>query len=606
MSFRSFMLAIRAAVLLGSFGSLPGTVAADCSTPGVHLNEIRFLEGKTPLSGTLHPVVELYNNSGATVGLGGWSVRDLDADLLATLPSVSLPNAAFLMVVFGSGTNELDFSDGLGTFYTGGSSTGIFNASEDAAALYSGAPASGTIVDFVQWSLSGSPLGGNARTHATTASIWTVGDHVALDTGQTLYSIRLLPDGYDTNSGTDWDEAGWGESRYGAALAGPNAIQLAPANETGLAPGAVTFSWTPVEAAVSYELEITTDPSFAVIDVADAAITSTDSTLTLGPGTYYWRVRMQDACGAVNTSAAWRVSIFTGTSTPPMANLIGVIRETQHKDSKLLCIWNDKAHTRPGCSETADAQGPWDGSHAANHAAQTVVIGGKTKEIHCQHCAYYCMRACVQMLNHHFGGDLLQDRISYEYMLLERAASRVVASPEGDLGHRWPALIASLSSVLGWAVTGSSVSGPSSVSFTDVKTDVDAGRPLIGLIRGTTVSHVVVIDGYAEPGAFGVGIPSKRMYRVRDPWPGSGSINGWVAASESGIADVWRISGAGLTGRRGPRSPSSRRARPGSARTRGRTGPRTGWPGGRCGRRSRTRASPARRPSPPAARGRRA
>jgi hypothetical protein len=136
-----------ALVLLQPGGQLE-TGHASGSVTLVRLNEVSF----DPLGeDTGNEWIEIYNCGLSEHYLGGWTISDRDGVALATLPTslaLTLPPNAFLVVHFGVGSDDFDFSDGEGHFYTG-SAIEAFDNLEDEAALYEGAPGSGTIVDFM-------------------------------------------------------------------------------------------------------------------------------------------------------------------------------------------------------------------------------------------------------------------------------------------------------------------------------------------------------------------------------------------------------------------------------------------------------------------------
>src|SRR5262245_6888509 len=93
--------------------------AADCTAQaGVHLNEVRCRDARLPEGGLSRadPLVELFNKGATAIPIGGWTIRDPNASVLATLPgTLVLPPAAFLEVVMGSGPDDLGFASGIGT-----------------------------------------------------------------------------------------------------------------------------------------------------------------------------------------------------------------------------------------------------------------------------------------------------------------------------------------------------------------------------------------------------------------------------------------------------------------------------------------------------------
>ena len=169
----------------------------------------------------------------------------------------------------------------------------------------------------------------------------------------------------------------------------------------------------------------------------------------------------------------------------------------------------------------------------------------------CPHCRTYCGRAGVQMLNHYYGGNLTQDRISYEFMKYERAAGKVVAAPEGDLGHNVGTLSSSLIAVLAWAVQNAATPVALTGNVYDaLAAELEAKRPVIAVISGAGVNsldHVVVFDGYARPGSIAESVPSRKCVHVRDPWPGSATFEGWMDYGQVPLNTIYKLVPAGAT-----------------------------------------------------------
>lgn len=549
-------------ILVSAPSGLPSRAAAVCSPPGgVHINEIRYFDGETPDEGRLNALVELYNKDASPVAIGGWTLTDQSAAVVATLPPVLvLPADAHLLVRFETGIDDLDFSDGIGSVYTNGDSIGVFGVAAGAVALYSGAPAPGTIEDFVAWSIDPPGPSGSAVAHATGAGLWTPGDYVVSIVDLRLFTIRLVPDGFDHDVPSDWTQFGWSESRYQTLVPGPNHVELSPPDGAGFEPGPVDFSWTPLDSAKSYRFQVATDPGFDSLEV-DEVMHSTDTTLTLPSGPHFWRVHIEDSCGPMAVGPGLSLALFPAAlgiargpvtdapGTPPLTNayaLLAVPSLRQHKDSPLLCLWDDANRKRPGCTEIAGPAGPWDAGHPIDHAERVFSYSFAGRNIRftlqCPHCRNYCRRATIQMINAFYGGDLTQDRISYQSMLLERAAGRVVASPEGDLGHDLPMLVASTGPITQWAVDNSVVTGPfNGPSYAQIKAEIQAGYPVQTRIPG----HAINVTGFIDAGSFFPGFPAQNLVLVRDPWPGPGNLNGWQPAAGLGLAGWWRIRPAG-------------------------------------------------------------
>lgn len=165
--------------------------------------------------------VELYNGSGGPIQLGGMRVANGSLVNQITLPDWSMPAGTYLVVTFGSGEADSDFSDGSATYYTGTAGVPFFTSPD--VGLYEAAPSDETILDFVGWGFAGVYLPGNAHEDAVDAGIWANGaffEGVGGVPEQTLQgqerlhmvwlgeSIGRDGSGSDTNTPADWDVLG--------------------------------------------------------------------------------------------------------------------------------------------------------------------------------------------------------------------------------------------------------------------------------------------------------------------------------------------------------------------------------------------------------------
>src|SRR5205823_4536190 len=162
-----------------------------------------------------------------------------------------------------TGGADSDFSDQVGTFYTGGDSVAVFDHDADGVALYDSL--AGSLVDFMAWSSTGSAPSGLAYAQAVTDSLWPSAGYIPVNPGETLNTLRLVPDGYDRDRAEEWDHFGWGESLFGQLVAGANAIQISPQDVSGATPSSVTLVWTDVAAALSYRVTVATDTAFTSV-----------------------------------------------------------------------------------------------------------------------------------------------------------------------------------------------------------------------------------------------------------------------------------------------------------------------------------------------------
>jgi len=175
------------------------------TNPNIVINEI-MIDPHGDDAG--HEWIELYNNKTETQNLNGWTVSNRTGAITTTLPNWNFPSGAYLVVYFGVGTNDDNFADGSGSFYTG-NVVELFNDTEDEVALYNGIPSASTIVDFVAYSFEWEYNPDVAHDYAVNAGIWTSGDFLNITTdhpwlyiGATTARDRHSTD-FDVS--TDWD-----------------------------------------------------------------------------------------------------------------------------------------------------------------------------------------------------------------------------------------------------------------------------------------------------------------------------------------------------------------------------------------------------------------
>lgn len=182
---------------------------------GLKINEL-LSDAEGPDAGA--EWIELFNKSGQTINVNGFTVSNREGVALDTLPDWSLPPCSYMVVHFGQGANDNNFLNGAAHFFTN-SNLEIFNNNQDEVALYNGAPSANTIIDFIAYSALETFSGGTAHNLAVAANIWGADDYIdtmgwKLD--PTL--VRVIPtegdtlgrDRYsiDTNVSADWAALG--------------------------------------------------------------------------------------------------------------------------------------------------------------------------------------------------------------------------------------------------------------------------------------------------------------------------------------------------------------------------------------------------------------
>lgn len=477
------------------------SVACDAN---VMLDEVRPWTGNSGVGDSLYSVVEISNTGFDSLDLTGWEIAGPNTGEVITLPSWTIPPQSYLRVEFGPGTDDPDFSDGMAVYFSG-DTPWQFEHTGDEVGLYDGI----AIVDFVGWG-HGSSTFGDAYNDAVGAGIWTGGDYVDITSGSLLGMLARTPSGYDNDTPLDWRMS---EMSYGTQFNFHNPVQNSPRHGF-LLDSTPTLLWHQVGSGdAGVLLQIDNDSLFVSPEVSVFTSDTTFDT-TLADDTYYWRILPSNAGGPF-PAAVWEFTVDSSlpARTPKISGGAAALdfgsspvpQKFQHKESKLLCIWNLSASTRPGCTEAASANGPWDNDHQqGNH------IPG------CNHCNVYCTRASIQMVNHRYTGSLKQDEISYHMK------ENNVAGPEGDLGHgvgAWP----SEDSTYSWAMNNAAIAEnfinpDAAIPWATFKAEIDANRPVLAVIRPPGWFHTVVFDSYFQSNA------GRRWIYISDPWPGR---TGW-------------------------------------------------------------------------------
>lgn len=186
------------------------------ATSSVVINEIMSNPSETDAG---NEWVELYNK-GNDINIKGWSISNRNANAIATLPDWEFPKDTYLVVYFGSGTNDNDFSDGNGKYCTG-TNQEVFDNGMDECALYAGTSNANNIIDFISYCgcCDGVYTPGIAYNHARAAGIWDELEYfdpteIPLHPGS---RVRGLVEGdsigrdslsNDSNTPQDWDISG--------------------------------------------------------------------------------------------------------------------------------------------------------------------------------------------------------------------------------------------------------------------------------------------------------------------------------------------------------------------------------------------------------------
>jgi hypothetical protein len=518
---------------------------------GLRINEVLF----HPLSGQTE-WVEILNAGASPVSMRGYSLTDEDGNhyrLPDSLPDV--PSGAFVRVNFdglGTASDETNFGDNLAVLHSPPGVIHIFDDALDQVSLYSassflylpvvmhnsgGAPAqplpstpgpASPLISFVAW---GHSTGGDDGP-AARAGLWPNGASIGVEPipgadpmleGGSL-GVYANP---STGSLEDWVIYGPGQTTPGMANGLQAPFLRNPPDEITTDDHQMAFGWSIVNGATSYRLQVDDDPNFGspALNVEMAGTTHVPA-VPFADGTFHFRVKALGPNAADSGySAADQVTFMTASqlhSPVAVSAVLTITPKLQHKDTLMLDL--------DGSPETGQAR--WDSAHETDGDA----IAGNGTAVRANALDnMYCTRASISMIVGYHGGNLSMDRISYE--------GYGGGAPEGDLGHGiglWPNELANQGTgknVFNWAMNGNAVtSSRGKPTFAQVKTFIDAGRPLLTVENGD--SHSVVLNGYLEFAFL------ELAHRI-DPWTATGS---WVLYSSWSITE-YHAPPAGVTPR---------------------------------------------------------
>ena len=156
--------------------------------------------------------IELVNSDVESHNIKEWTISNRAGDTIATLPEWNLPPGSYLQIVFGTGIDDSDFTDGTGVVHTQGNLE-VLDNTEDEVALYAGVPKAATIIDFVSWCSDGDYNRGEAHNQAVKAKQWTEGSFfdMGYPSGKSMvsgFSLGRNGNSADTDSPDDWARNG--------------------------------------------------------------------------------------------------------------------------------------------------------------------------------------------------------------------------------------------------------------------------------------------------------------------------------------------------------------------------------------------------------------
>lgn len=505
----------------------------------VLLDEI-LVGGSSAGRGEERPYIKLYNSGLAPVNLNDHvlTTGQAGAGVIYQFQSIILMPGYYLRVHLDDGMDDLEDSDGIIDLYAGQTAP-EFSDTADACALYSNtSPDESSLLDAVVWSHAELDEGLPVYVQALSAGEWTAGDYVSLLNMPGGASIARLPSGYDTNKPSDWMFLTFGARLAQTGKDQQNPLQLEPQHGQAFPSDVTEFLFEGPAWAQQFNLQVDDDPAFSspeinlFFDTPGFSLKGSKGQSGLSPGLWYWRVLVKPKDKPYLAQAAvWQFAIIPELGSQPSLKQVqvntvfhGSPLYIQHKDSSLVCIWdhnrgagavrNQNPLGRPGCDPFRFPGQAWDAPHATTAAHVPT----------CGHCFMYCPRASIQMINHKYGGDLLQDRISYEIR-----QNDYPGQPEGDLGHDRGFSDAEVTNALSWALNGHGVTynpyfGAVKPTFQQLKDRLANGPMIVG-----TPGHVSVMDGYLELIETQGNQVLFQLVWINDPWPTSRS--GWFIYS---------------------------------------------------------------------------
>jgi hypothetical protein len=178
--------------------------------------------------------IELYNK-GDDVNINGWTICTSNNEIIATLPDWIFPKETFLVIHFGEGIDDADFSSnetcGNGTYFVHLNHEVLDNTREEIA-IYSGNPTEESIIDFFTYCYNNQYQPTSTHDHAISAKIWNEKEYFnPINVPKPIFNkVPTIIEGdsigrdiysSDTDTPQDWDILG-GQHAYQPTKGRPN------------------------------------------------------------------------------------------------------------------------------------------------------------------------------------------------------------------------------------------------------------------------------------------------------------------------------------------------------------------------------------------------
>ena len=437
----------------------------------------------------------------ATISLAGWQVSNEDGQVY-TIPDqlTALPNETYVLILFdgqGPGGDDYDASDGQVVLHTSAGLGDVFPDEAGQVALYRpGALSSQTIVDFVAWGGFDAVRGANA----VAAGVWPNGHAVSFENGfgdiseadilETNESIGRYP-GASGRGTVAWANYPQASLTPGAANPVQPVTFITPEDGAKVDTATLSLSWRAAAGATAYRFQLDDDSDFSspLID-ATTGHTYFKPDPALQPGVYHWRInpiRRGKASGWSSSFQIQAVDLSVSAASASAEKVLGISRVRQNKDSYLLGL-DGAPEGDPTTNTPEDA---WDSPAPCTEPP----CADTTKYAHGSN---YCVRASIRMMASYYNGGakLSMDRISY-YVLEEWSGNSHPGAndgiPDNDLGYaRGMYYPDEEDQGISWALNTTINTPGGKPAFSDIKTWIDANRPIMFRRPG----HMMVMDGY--------------------------------------------------------------------------------------------------------------